>query len=31
MSDYFWQGERVLLRAVEPEDWQAFFDWKRES
>jgi RimJ/RimL family protein N-acetyltransferase len=27
----FWQGKRVRLRAVEPEDAEAFFDWNCSS
>ena len=26
MATNFWQGKLVRLRAVEPEDWQHFFD-----
>jgi len=26
-----WQGKLVRLRAVEPEDWQAFFDWDQDT
>ena len=26
-----WQGKLVCLRALEPEDWQAFFDWDRDT
>jgi RimJ/RimL family protein N-acetyltransferase len=26
-----WQGKRVRLRAVEPDDWQAFFDWEQDT
>ena len=31
MGGYFWEGSRVRLRAVEPDDWQTFFDWNRDS
>ena len=31
MAGYVWEGERVRLRAVEPDDWQTFFDWNRDS
>lgn len=35
-SDYMaassvWQGKQVRLRAVEPEDWQHFFDWDADT
>jgi RimJ/RimL family protein N-acetyltransferase len=26
-----WEGKLVRLRAVEPEDWQAFYDWDLDS
>jgi RimJ/RimL family protein N-acetyltransferase len=26
-----WQGERVRLRAVEPDDWQHFFAWDQDT
>jgi len=26
-----WEGKLVRLRAVEPEDWQAFYDWDQDS
>jgi RimJ/RimL family protein N-acetyltransferase len=26
-----WQSKLVRLRAVEPEDWQAFFDWDQDT
>jgi RimJ/RimL family protein N-acetyltransferase len=26
-----WEGKRVRLRAVEPTDWQSFFDWNQDS
>ena len=26
-----WQGKLVRLRAVEPGDWQAFFDWDQDT
>jgi RimJ/RimL family protein N-acetyltransferase len=26
-----WQGQRVRLRAVEPGDWQTFFDWNADT
>jgi RimJ/RimL family protein N-acetyltransferase len=28
---YFWQGERVRLRAIEPEDAETFFNWNFDS
>ena len=31
MGGYVWEGSRVRLRAVEPDDWQIFFDWNRDS
>ncbi len=27
----FWQTERLRLRAVEPDDWSAFFEWNLDS
>ncbi len=30
-SDNIWQGKRVRLRAVEPEDWKTHFIWDQES
>ncbi len=30
-SESIWQGNRVRLRAIEPEDWQTFFDWNQDS
>jgi len=26
-----WQGKLVCLRALEPEDWRAFFDWDQDT
>ncbi len=26
-----WQGENIRLRAVEPDDWQVFFDWFQDT
>jgi RimJ/RimL family protein N-acetyltransferase len=26
-----WQGQAVRLRAVEPDDWQAFFEWNADT
>ena len=26
-----WQGKVVRMRAVEPEDWQAFFEWDADT
>ncbi len=26
-----WQGKLVRLRAVEPDDWQAFFEWNADT
>ncbi len=26
-----WEGKRVRLRAIEPADWQSFFDWNQDS
>ena len=31
VSGNYWQGERVRLRAVEPEDWEAHFLWNQDS
>ena len=27
----FWRGKAVRLRAVEPEDWQHFFEWQADT
>ncbi len=27
----YWQGEKVHLRSVEPDDWQVFRDWNLDS
>lgn len=29
--DYYWNGQKIRLRAVEPEDGRAFFDWQKET
>lgn len=26
-----WQGKRIRLRAIEPEDWQTYFAWDNDS
>jgi RimJ/RimL family protein N-acetyltransferase len=31
MEGDFWQGERVRLRAVEPEDWQPYWEWSHDT
>jgi RimJ/RimL family protein N-acetyltransferase len=31
MTDNIWQGERVRLRAVEPDDWPHFFAWNEDT
>ena len=31
MSNNFWQGKRVRLRAVELADWQHFFAWNEDT
>jgi RimJ/RimL family protein N-acetyltransferase len=31
MKDSVWQGERVRLRAIEPEDWETFFAWNQDD
>jgi RimJ/RimL family protein N-acetyltransferase len=31
MTRNAWQGERVRLRAVEPEDWEQFHRWESDS
>jgi len=31
MSDNIWQDDLVRLRAVEPADWQHFFEWNQDS
>jgi RimJ/RimL family protein N-acetyltransferase len=31
VSTYFWQGNRVRLRAIEPGDWEQFYEWNFDS
>ncbi|MEO8971796.1 MAG: GNAT family N-acetyltransferase [Ktedonobacteraceae bacterium] len=31
MSDFFWQGNLVKLRAIEPSDWEHHFAWDKDS
>lgn len=31
MARNAWQGERVRLRAVEPEDWEPYWEWSHDS
>jgi hypothetical protein len=31
MTNNIWQGERVRLRAVEPDDWRHFFTWNEDT
>jgi RimJ/RimL family protein N-acetyltransferase len=31
VSTYFWQGNLIRLRAVEPADWETFHEWNRDS
>jgi RimJ/RimL family protein N-acetyltransferase len=31
MSTSIWQGKRIRLRAIEPEDWEAFFTFDQDS
>jgi RimJ/RimL family protein N-acetyltransferase len=31
MTKSLWQGERVRLRAIEPEDWEIFFTWNQDG
>ncbi|MEQ8673654.1 MAG: GNAT family protein [Aggregatilineales bacterium] len=31
MTENIWQGEKVRLRGVEPEDWQYHFDWDQDT
>ena len=31
MTESVWQGERVRLRATEPEDWETFFAWNQDD
>lgn len=31
MSKHYWQGEQVRLRAVEPADWEAHFQWDQDT
>jgi RimJ/RimL family protein N-acetyltransferase len=28
---YFWQGEQIKLRAVEPSDWETFHAWNHDT
>lgn len=30
MRTEIWQGDRVSLRALEPEDWELFYAWSRD-
>jgi RimJ/RimL family protein N-acetyltransferase len=30
-NNNYWQGERVRLRAIEPGDWEVFFDWNSDT
>lgn len=31
MSTSVWQGSRVRLRAVEPSDWEVFYEWNQDD
>lgn len=31
MKQSIWQGKRVRLRAVEPADWEVFYDWNQDD
>lgn len=31
MNKNIWQGKRARLRAVEPADWEVFYDWNQDS
>ena len=31
MSNFFWQGSLVKLRAIEPSDWEHHFVWDQDS
>ncbi|MEM7375426.1 MAG: GNAT family N-acetyltransferase [Bacteroidota bacterium] len=31
MTDNYWKGDKVRLRALEPEDWEVFYTWNQES
>ncbi len=31
MTENLWQGERVRLRALEPEDWEVFNQWDQDT
>jgi len=31
MPTNFWQGKLIRLRAVEPSDWQAHYEWNHDS
>ncbi len=31
MSNFFWQGNLVKLRAIEPSDWEHHFIWDKDS
>ncbi len=30
-TDNIWQGKLVRLRAVEPDDWEKFFEWDKDT
>lgn len=31
MSGNFWEGSIVRLRAIEPSDWETFFEWNQDT
>lgn len=31
MSTSVWQGSRVRLRAIEPADWEVFYEWNQDD
>lgn len=31
MTHNYWQGSRIRLRGLEPEDWQSFYNWNQDS
>lgn len=31
MDSYYWQGRRVRLRGIEPEDWETLWRWNQDG
>jgi len=31
MNQYYWQGQKVRLRGIEPEDWQYYILWDQDT